>query len=46
MIYRALRSGWAGEDAWILRTAERYWGVPEDRRRIVGFRVIIIRRKP
>lgn len=45
---RLLRGGSSGSGTWYLRTTDRDWNVPEDRfrLRLLGFRIVVSRRKP
>ena len=45
-VRRVLRGGSFSNGTGGLRTAYRYWGVPEVRHRIIGFRIVVKRRKP
>jgi formylglycine-generating enzyme required for sulfatase activity len=42
---RVLRGGSFINDSWILRPTGRSRGEPEDRYRIIGFRIVVKRRK-
>jgi len=42
---RVLRGGSYFSDSWYLRSTVRYWYVPEDRDRVSGFRLVIVRKK-
>jgi formylglycine-generating enzyme required for sulfatase activity len=44
--FRVLRGGSCNRDSWNLRSTFRNWNEPEFRRRFVGFRIVVIRRKP
>ena len=46
MRYRVLRGGPYLIDSWYLLATYRNWNEPEVRSRFIGFRVVVVRRKP